>query len=138
MDIEDLRELCVNVNASLPYYEKDYISVKRSPASDRERVTSFRQYIECRINYECFGIPQLRPYAEAFDGYLFEVTAVIGQDEDRRRFTIVEAEIRKSPEYYMADGESDFMETLDNAMKVLGGSKLRFNYSQKKTKIYIE
>lgn len=136
MDIEYLKQMIVNINSSLPYYEKDYISVKRTPLGDKERVESFRQFIECRLNFECFSIPELRPYAEAFDGHLFEVTAVYDQDEARRRFSMVQAELCKSSDTYI--GDQDFLDSIDEVEDILGGSTLKFNYSQKKTKIYIE
>lgn len=136
IQIQELKKMVIRINSSLPYYEKNYVSVKRTPLGDKERVQSFRQYIECRLNFECFNVLELRSFAEEFDGHLFEVTAIIDQDDLRRRFSYVCAEICKTGDFYI--GEKNFMDTLSKLEELLGGSKLRFNYSQKKTKIFIE
>jgi hypothetical protein len=138
--IPNLQEIFIqiarNVNSSLPYYDKGFVSVKRTPVGDKERVDSLEQFIECRLNYECFEVPELRPFAEAFDGHLFEILEVLDKDEHKRRFSFVRAEICKKPEIYI--GERDFLESLSEIQELLGGSILKFNYSQKKTKISIE
>ena len=50
---ETIRDLISRVNSTLAYFEKDYVSVKRTPTSDKERCSSFEQFIEARFNFEC-------------------------------------------------------------------------------------
>ena len=84
---EIIKELIARVNSTLSYYEKDYVSVKRTPYAERERCVSFEQYIEARFNYECSKIPELYDAVIATDGHLFSCTELIDPDTAKRRFT---------------------------------------------------
>lgn len=144
--IQELKRLVISVNESLQYYEKDFISVQRCPILSRERVDTFRQYIECRFNYEAFKSELLCPFAEYFDGRLFEVTSVVGADEKKRKFVEVCVELCKDPADFANPGyleEDEFSETtyftvIEDLKEVLGGSRIYFNHSQKIPKIRVE
>ena len=49
---ESIVEAIKSVNESLKTYEAEWISLKRSPYADKERIHSLRQFIECRLNME--------------------------------------------------------------------------------------
>lgn len=144
--IQELKKLVISVNESLQYYEKDFISVQRCPILPRERVDTLRQYIECRFNFEAFKSEIFRPYAEYFDGRLFEVTSVIGADEKKRKFSEVCIELCKDAADFANPGyleEDEFKETtyfsvIEAVREILGGSRIYFNHSQKIPKIRIE
>lgn len=132
---ERIKDAIKNVNESLRNYEAEWTSLKRSPYSEKERIHSFRQYIECRLNMEFYYIPELTEYVENFDGHFWEVMSVIGQDEKKRRFEYVIAYINKSPDWY---GGEDFCSDMNEIEKLVGGSKIKFTYSAKRPKITIE
>lgn len=136
MNATTIREIIARVNKTLCYYEKDYISVKRTPEAERERTVSFEQYIEARFNYECCQIPELYDIVIALEGHLWQNVQLVGSDTAKRRFT--EAKIT------LIDPESPIIEDpeLKNAIyeiaKQLGGSSVRFNNVKKKIKFVIE
>lgn len=130
-----IKEAIKNVNESLRSYEAEWISLKRCPYSEKERVHTLRQFIECRLNMEFFYIPELREYVENFDGHFLEVMSVIGEDDKRKRFEYVEAYVNKSPDWYIGE---NFYEAILEIEKLLGGSKIKFTYSLKRPKITIE
>ena len=132
---DGIKEAIKSVNESLRSYEAEWISLKRCPYSEKERVHTLRQFIECRLNMEFFYIPELREYVENFDGHFLEVMSVVGEDDRRKRFEYVEAYVNKSPDWYMGE---DFYEAITNIEKLLGGSKIKFTYSPKRPKITIE
>ena len=86
MEINNLKEACANVCDTLKYFEKDYSSASRTPVDCPERCSSVEQFIECRLNFECFDIPELQPFVQDLDGYLFQVEEVIDFDKKKRRF----------------------------------------------------
>lgn len=133
---ETIREAIKRVNESLKNYEAEWISLKRSPYSEKERIHSLRQFIECRLNMEFYYIPELQRYVEGFDGHFLEVMSVIGEDDKRRRFEYVIAYVNKSPDWYM--GEEDFYDAMTEIEKLIGGSKIKFTYSTKRPKITVE
>ena len=132
---ENIVEAIKSVNESLKTYEAEWISLKRSPYADKERIHSLRQFIECRLNMEFFYIPELREYVENFDGHFLEVMSVIGEDSRRRRFEYVIAYINKNPDWYMGE---DFCNDMIKIENLIGGSKIKFTYSPKRPKITIE
>lgn len=132
---DGIKEAIKSVNESLKSYEAEWISLKRCPYSEKERIHTLRQFIECRLNMEFFYIPELREYVENFDGHFLEVMSVVGEDDRRKRFEYVEAYVNKSPDWYMGE---DFYEAITNIEKLLGGSKIKFTYSPKRPKITIE
>lgn len=146
--IEDLKNIVINVNETLSYYDPGWSRIQRSPISGREEIETFAQYIECRFNLEAFRSPILREYAEYFDGYLFEVTDVNTPEEKKYRFKEVCIELTKSWENFsdpnMLDEDDDelkrhrFWEVTDEVKALIGGDKIYFNHSAKKPKIRIE
>ena len=135
MLLENITTAIKNVNESLKTYEADWVSLKRSPYVDKERIHSLRQFLECRLNMEFFDIPELKKYAERYDGHFLEVTSVIGVNDKKRRFEYATVYINKNPDWYMGE---DFNNDLLEIEKLLGGSIIKFNYSVKRPKITIE
>lgn len=132
---ETVRNAIREVNESLRYFEAEWISTQRTPYSEKERIHTLRQYIECRLNMEFWKIPELSGLVEGFDGHFLEVMSVIGEDTKKRKFETAIAYINKSPDWYF--GEEDFSIVLDKIEKFLGGSKIQFNNSSKRPKITI-
>lgn len=122
-----IKELISRVNSSLMYYEKDYVSVKRTPTADKERCTSFEQYIEARFNFESCQIPELTHAVISMDGYLFKCINIDNPDTVKRRFST--ATVIISP---------DLPENLRNEIyELIGGSEIIFNNVKKKIKFTI-
>lgn len=132
---EQIKEAVRNVNESLKQYEAEWVSLKRCPYSEKERVHSLRQFIECRLNMEFYYIPEFQEYVENFDGHFLEVMSVIGEDDRRRRFEYVTAYVNKSPDWYMGE---DFYSAISEIERLMGGSKIVFTYSPKRPKVTIE
>lgn len=131
-----VRDLISRVNSTLSYYEKDYVSVKRTPVSNKERVTSFEQYVEARFNYECCRIPELYDAVIATDGHLFTCVSLENQDTAKRRFTLATVTLI-NPEMQLGMDET----LKDEILKIhdlLGGSCIKFNNVKKKIKFTIE
>lgn len=131
-----LRSLIARVNSTLSYYEKDYISVKRTPISDRERCTSFEQYIEARFNYECCQVPELRDAVLATEGHLFSCVSLEDPDVSKRKFTVATV-ILLNPETLLETDENLKNEIL-KIHEFIGGSCIKFNNVKKKIKYSIE
>lgn len=136
MDSTELISAVKEVNKTLNKYESFYSFAKRLPTLEEERCMTFRQWIEVRLNNEIFwNIPELSEYEEKFSGELFEVVAVLDQNEDKCRFREVQVKLTESPNSYI--GDDNFLDELENVKKILKGSSFKFNYSQKKTKVEI-
>ena len=123
-----IKELISRVNGTLGYYEKDYISVKRTPYSERERCETFEQFIEARFNYECCQIPELQEAVLFTEGHLFSCQYLENPDSIKRRFTT--ACVILDPR---------LPENLKNdILQLIGGSTIKFNNVKKKIKFTIE
>lgn len=131
---EILKELISRVNSTLGYYEKDYISVKRTPWSDRERCESFEQYVEARFNYECFQIPELYDALIATEGHLFRCQSLENPDTAKRRFTLACVELL-NPDPSLPESLNIEIEKIFN---FFGGRVIKFNNVKKKIKFTIE
>ena len=131
-----IRDLIARVNSTLAYYEKDFISVKRTPFSEKERVTSFEQYIEARFNYECCQIPELKEAVLATDGHLFTCISLENPDTAKRRFTVATIELL-NPETLL-ETEENLKNEIIKIHDFLGGSCIKFNNVKKKIKYTIE
>lgn len=131
-----LRNLISRVNNTLSYYEKDYISVKRTPESDKERCTSFEQYVEARFNYECCQIPELRDAVLATEGHLFSCISLEEKDTSKRRFTVATV-VLLDPETLLETDEILKNEIL-KIRDFIGGSCIKFNNVKKKIKYLVE
>lgn len=149
--ISELKKIVISINETLPYYDPGWSRLQRSPVVPREEIETFKQYIECRFNMEAFRSPLLREFAEYFDGYLFEVTEIIDEDDKKRRFTEVCIEPTKTWDNFtdpdMIDNilevddeekkRDKFYKVTDDLKRLIGGEKIYFNYSQKKIKLRI-
>lgn len=127
----------VGVIKSLPHFEAEYISLLRRPGSiDKERIHTFKQFIECRLNNEFFFIPELSEIAEDFDGYMITVTMVQQPKSPyKNRFSEIRAEINQAcPEFI---GE-DINEDIEKIRNFLGGTRIRVISAPRMPKIIIE
>lgn len=125
---ETIRDLISRVNSTLSYFEKDYISVKRTPTSEKERCYSFEQFIEARFNFECCQIPELFEAVISTDGHVFNCVSIEDPDLSKRRFTTASVVISPS-----------LPENLKNEiLELLGGSEIVFNNVKKKIKYTIK
>ena len=124
---ETIRDLISRVNSTLLYFEKDYTSVKRTPTSDKERCSSFEQFIEARFNFECCQIPELIEAVISTDGHLFTCVSLENPDLSKRRFTTASVII-----------DPNLPENLKNeVLELFGGSEIIFNNVRKKIKYTI-
>lgn len=131
-----IREIIARVNKTLCYYEKDYISVRRTPLTERERMVTFEQYIEARFNFECCKIPELYDIVVALEGHLWQNVELINPDTSKRRFT--EAKITLiNPESPTIE-DPELKKAIYELAEQLGGSSVRFNNVKKKIKFRIE
>ena len=113
----------IGVIRSLPHFEAEYISLLRKPGSmDKERIHTFEQYIECRLNNEFFSIPELSHVAEDFDGFMIRVVSVQRPDTSHKnRFSEIRAEINTGcPEFCGEDLEKD----IEMIREFLGGTRI--------------
>lgn len=79
-----VKQIISEVNSRLSVYDPGFISLKRFSEGEKERVTTFSQFIECKINMEMYlGFPELSQYIEMFDGHLFEVKEIKDPDEEK-------------------------------------------------------
>lgn len=127
----------IGVIRSLQYFEADYISLLRRPGSmDKERIHTFQQYIECRLNNELFYVPELSEIANDFDGYMITVTSVSQPDVPyKNRFSVINAEINVScPEFIGEDLEED----IKKLKSFLGGTRIKIISAPRMPKIIID
>jgi len=138
-----LKGMLSRVNATLKYYEADWISAQRTPEIEKTRVTSFEEYVEIRVNYEAFKIPEFRNAVRLFEGRLFVCNSLTNINDIRHKFkqaTITFAD----PEILFANVEdnqtiiSEAKEEVRKIQELLGGSVIRFNSVETKIKIIIE
>lgn len=125
---ETIKDLISRVNSTLSYFEKDYVSVKRTPTSDKERCSSFEQFIEARFNFECCQIPELVDAVLSTDGHVFTCVSLENPDLAKRKFTTACIII-----------DPGLPENLKNEiLELLGGSEITFNNVRKKIKFEIK
>ena len=130
------KEVISKVNSTLNFYEKDYVSAKRTNSTVvNERCTSFEQYVEIRFNKECCNIPELECLIEGTDGHLFICQELEDQDTTKRRFK--QATIILNPNLWLSDDENLKVE-LEKAKDFLDFNKIQFNSVKKKIKMKIE
>lgn len=137
MENNIIKELISRVNQTLGYYEKDYVSVKRTPYSEEgERCTSFEQFVEIRFNFECCKIPELHDAVIATDGHLFSCIKLEDQDIAKRRFSTASL-VLLDPESCQGMDET-LKEEIRKIYNFIGGSCIKFNNVKKKIKFTIE
>ena len=135
---EEIKEACANVCSTMKYYEDGgYTSVQRTPVDAPERCDSPEQFLEARLNFECFGIPELAPFEESLDGYLFRVVEIKDYDKKRRKFKEAQITLNLSPETYIGNSEySEFWQALNSLLE--NESKcFTFSWACKKSRIKI-
>lgn len=137
MDLDkSLLKIIAAVNRTLSQYEKDYISVERTPGGSRERCVSFEHFVELRFNQECCKVPELSKLALATDGHLFKCISLDDPNTEKRKFTLAHLEILDPS--LIRDEDTEIKEMLNEALKLFGGRKISFNSVKKKIKYTIE
>lgn len=139
-----LKELIINVNNTLSYFELGYISVRRfsDPSSNymdgNNTATSFKDYIEARFNYECSKIPELNQLEIMTEGNLFKIIKLEGVDEDRKRFKEVTFTIL-TPDMIVEPSE-DLINEIEKARIFLFGESKRgiLTFNDVKNRVYIK
>ena len=138
MEITDLKEACASVCDTLKYYEKDFSSALRTPVDCPERCGSVEQFIECRLNFECFSIPELLPFVQDLDGYLFQVVEVIDYDKKKKKFKEVIITLNFSPETYIGNNDyGEFWIALNSLLSNENNSS-KFSWACKKSRMKID
>lgn len=122
---------------SLPYFEAEYVSLLRSPGSiDKERIHTFEQYIECRINNEFYSVPEISDIVDNFDGYLISVVSVSQPPNNKykNRYNEIQIEINEfCPDYCGEDLEGD----IEKVREFLGGKRMSIISAPRKPNITI-
>lgn len=134
----ELKQVVLEVNRTLPVYEKDWISVKRTPESEeKERCTCFEQFIEARFNYEfCKRYTEFSDLINFLEGKAFKCTLLEEPDEIKRRFKNVE--ITLIDPSIVQDPSDLFLSEYQRLRTWLGGSIISFNSVRKKIRIKIK
>ena len=129
------KDIISKVNSTLNFYEKDYVSAKRTNSTTvNERCSSFEQYVEIRFNKECCNIPELENLVEGTDAHLFKCIELEDQNTAKRNFK--KATIIVNPDLLLSEDE-DLKRELEKAKDFLSFNKLQFNSVKKKIKIKI-
>lgn len=129
------KDIISKVNSTLNFYEKDYVSAKRTNSTTvNERCSSFEQYVEIRFNKECCNIPELENLVEGTDGHLFRCVELEDQNTAKRNFK--KATIIVNPDLLLSEDE-DLKKELEKAKDFLSFDKLQFNSVKKKIKMKI-
>ena len=136
--IDNLRQACASVCDTLKYFEENYTSVSRTPVDGPERCESVEQFIECRLNFEAFEIPELLPFVQDLDGYLFNVESVSEFDKKKRKFKEVIIGLNQSPETYIGSMDySEFWQAMNSLLKN-ENKQFKFSWACKKSRMKIE
>lgn len=125
------------VNATLKYYEADWISAQRSPELDRTRVSSFEEFVEIRLNYEAYKLPELKQAVIATSGYLFKCDRLDDVNDLRHKFKKAWITLY-TPDIFEEEHQGEIKKEIDAVREWLGGSKLSFNSVVERVKIVIE
>lgn len=136
---EQIKQACADVCSTMKYYEDGgYTSVSRTPVDAPERCDSPEQFLEARLNFECFSIPELSRFVEELDGYLFKVVEIKEFDKKKRKFKEAYITLNLSPETYIGTSEySEFWQALNSLLE--NESKcFKFSWGCKKSRIKIE
>ena len=136
IDLDVIINLISRVNSTLSYYEKSFISAKRTPDIERKRCESFEEYIEIRFNYEAFKIPELKQAVEETEGRLFSIVELEEPNLTKRRFKM--AKIRLLDDNLLPESCENLKNEIKQIRTALGGNVICFNCLKKKIKINIE
>lgn len=133
---KQLKEALSKVNATLKYYEADWISAQRAPEIERTRVTSFEEYVEIRLNNELSKIPELHENILKTSGHLFVCESLENINHVRHRFK--KATISLNDAENFPEEEQEYVrEILREAEDWLGGRRFTFNSVVERVKIVI-
>ena len=136
--INKLKQACASVCDALKYFEEDYTSASRTPIDGPERCESVEQFIECRLNFEAFDIPELLPFVQDLDGYLFNVNNVSDFDKKKRKFKEVTISLNQSPETYIGSRDySEFWQAMNSLLRN-ENKCFKFSWACKKSRVKIE
>jgi hypothetical protein len=127
-----IEESLRSVVKTIRNYEKNFSSVKRTPLDRVIGVNSLSTFIECRINFECFKIPELREYEELMDGYLRTVSEITG--EDGRHFDWCTIALNEKPDHL---DEITYQSIIQDVMNLVGGNELKFTSNHRKLNLTI-
>lgn len=138
-----IKEIIAKVNRTLPLYEKDFISVQRTPWTNKERCTSFEQFVEARFNFEISRLPEFEYLSQVFEGKLFGLINLSESDGENRRyklatFTLPPENVIKEVISPVPEMENLINDELGKIISYLGGKTIKFNGVKKKIKIIIE
>lgn len=138
-----LKGMLSKVNATLKFYEANWISAQRTPEIEKTRVTSFEEYVEIRVNYEAFKIPEFRDAVRLSEGHLFVCNALTNINDIRHKFR--QAYITfTDPDILFADVEenqeikTELKSEIQRIQELIGGNVIRFNSVETKIKIIVE
>ena len=132
-----LKEALSKVNATLKYYEAEWISAQRTPYVEREKVVSFEHYVEIRVNLEISRIPELHDLVCKTDGHLFICTSLDDVNDLRHRFKRAHISFN-DPENFPEEVQDEIRGIIEEAKTWLGGGKFTFNSVVERVKIVIE
>lgn len=139
MDIEsELKDAISRVNSTLRFYEKDYVSCKRTFDTEKEYCSSFEQFIEIRFNLECSKIPELSQIIEATHGHLFVCTLLEEPNTESRKYKLAHLKLITPDLVVEEDLTDEIREELERVKELLGGSNIAFNSVKKKIKLFID
>lgn len=124
------------VNATLKYYEADWISAKRLPELDQTRVSSFEEYVEIRVNYELSRIPELHDLVERLGGHLFICTSLECINETRHKFKTAHITFNNKSNFPEED-QDDVELIINQAIEWIGGREFTFNSVVERVKIVV-
>jgi hypothetical protein len=131
-----LKAALSRVNATLKYYEADWISAQRAPEIERVRVTSFEEFVEIRVNNELSKIPDLHYQILKTDGHMFVCTGLDDINDVRHRFKLAHISVI-SPDEFPDENKEELCEIINSVKSWLGGEKFTFNSVVERVKITI-
>ena len=132
-----LKAALSRVNATLKYYEAEWISAQRAPEIERTRVGSFEEYVEIRVNHELSKIPELHDLVLKTGGHLFVCESLDDINDLRHRFKKAHI-VLNNPENFPEDVQEEVQELLGEAESWFGSKRFSFNSVVERVKITIE
>ena len=125
------------VNATLKYYEADWISAQRSPELEKTRVRSFEEFVEIRLNYEAYKLPELKEAIIVTGGHLFKCEKLDEVNDLRHKFKKAWITLN-TPDIFEDEHQEEIKKVLESVQEWLGGNKLSFNSVVERVKVVIE
>lgn len=131
-----LKSALSRVNATLKYYEADWISAQRAPEIERARVSSFEEFVEIRVNNEISKIPELHDQILKTGGHMFVCNSLDDIDDVRHRFKLAHISLI-SPDEFPEEDKEAVCKLIESVKLWLGGDKFTFNSVVARVKITI-